>query len=168
MKKIIFHKNEDVTVKDLLTDNSDRMKLCSNILLHYTNITRDADNILSAQKKNNKTVFLNSIAELVCDLEEAFLKKDFERLGPLLKINWELKKQLAEGITLPEIDLMTQKAEASGATGFKIAGAGGGGFLMSYVPRIHQDEFRRAMHVYRELPFMFDSYGSRIIFNIQK
>lgn len=168
VKKIIFHRNEDVTVTSLLPDESDRKKLCSNILLHFTNITRNADQILSAQKKNNKKDFLGSIAGLVPDLESAFGRKDFDRLGDLLKINWELKKQLAEGITRPEIEDMTQIAETSGATGFKIAGAGGGGFLMSYVPRNHQDAFRKGMNAYRELPFMFDSYGSRIIFNIQK
>jgi D-glycero-alpha-D-manno-heptose-7-phosphate kinase len=54
----------------------------------------------------------------------------------------------------------------NGATGCKIAGAGGGGFLLAYVDMDHQKNFRQAMRDYRELPFMIDPFGTRIIFNI--
>lgn len=167
LKKIIFHQNNQVSVSDLLPNPEDRMVLCSNLLLHFTKITRNADKILSEQKENNKIEFLKKIAELVPNLEQAFIDKEFNKLGYLLEENWELKKQLASGITLPEIEIMTSIARKCGALGFKIAGAGGGGFLMSYVPRNSQDTYRFGMQEYKELPFMFDPYGSRIIFNIQ-
>jgi D-glycero-alpha-D-manno-heptose-7-phosphate kinase len=137
------------------------------LLLHFTKITRNADNILVQQKSNNKTEFLQKIANLVPMLEEAFLLNDFDNLGNLLQLNWDLKKELAEGISVPEIEEMTKIAKLNGAIGYKIAGAGGGGFLLSYVPTEKQVFFRKSMEDYRELPFMFDTFGSRIIFNIQ-
>ncbi len=167
IKKIEFNSDESVSVKEILINQSDRFRLCSNLLLHFTKITRNADKILSQQKKNNKISFLTKIADLVPELEQSFLLYEWDNMGKLLKKNWDLKKELAEGITIPEIELMTTIAEKNGALGFKIAGAGGGGFLMSYVPRDMQDRFRSAMSEYKELPFMFDSFGSRIIFNIQ-
>lgn len=167
MKKFIFNSDESVLVKELLTNPIDRIRLCSNLLLHFTKITRNADNILVQQKANNKTEFLQKIANLVPMLEESFLLNDFDNLGNLLQLNWDLKKELAEGISVPEIEEMTKIAKLNGAIGYKIAGAGGGGFLLSYVPTEKQDIFRKSMEDYRELPFMFDPFGSRIIFNIQ-
>jgi len=166
LKKIVFHRDEGVTVSDVVMGANERMQLSSNILLHFTNITRNADDILKKQKENNKIEYLKQIADLVPDLENAFIQKNFDILGLLLKKNWQLKKQLAVGITRSKIDVMTDIAEKNGATGFKIAGAGGGGFLMSYVPQKMQELYRKAMMGYRELSFEFDPFGSKIIFNI--
>ncbi len=167
IKKIIFNSDESVIVQDILINAIDRIRLCSNLLLHFTKITRNADVILGQQKANNKTEFLLKIADLVPKLEESFDINDFDNLGNLLQANWDLKKELADGITVPEIEEMTKIAKLNGALGFKIAGAGGGGFLLSYVQTDKQDKFRKSMEDYNELPFMFDPYGSRIIFNIQ-
>ena len=62
---------------------------------------------------------------------------------------------------------MYNKAMDAGALGGKICGAGGGGFLLMYVPKDKQDKVREALCDYRELPFMLDSFGSRIIFNVR-
>ena len=62
---------------------------------------------------------------------------------------------------------MVTESISSGATGCKILGAGGGGFLLSYVPREMQNTFREKMCNYKELPFMLESLGTRIIFNIK-
>jgi D-glycero-alpha-D-manno-heptose-7-phosphate kinase len=55
----------------------------------------------------------------------------------------------------------------AGALGGKICGAGGGGFLLLYIPRENQDKVRESLKDYRELPFMLETYGSRIIFNVR-
>ena len=62
---------------------------------------------------------------------------------------------------------MYNKAMDAGAMGGKICGAGGGGFLLMYVPKAKQDKVREALSNYRELHFMLDSFGSRIIFNVR-
>ena len=72
---------------------------------------------------------------------------------------------MANGISMREIDKMVDIASKNGCTGCKIAGAGGGGFLMSYVPKEKQDQFRESMSAYKELYYSFDSFGSRILLN---
>ena len=170
LRKIVFNTDDSVTVRSLPFDRDMRIRLGSNILLHFTNITRSADVILREQKKNtsNKFSFLSDLSGLVPVLERELELSNYDALGFLLKKNWELKKQLAKGITKPEIDKMVDLASSNGATGVKIAGAGGGGFLLSYVPRNSQDEFRKSMEAYTELPFMLDPFGSRIIFNMRR
>lgn len=170
LKKIVFNVDDSVTVKSLDLCRENRIRLGSNILLHFTNITRKADKILLELKNNtnNKFESLNDLASMVPLLEKEFENNNWDALGVILKNNWELKKKLASGITKPEIDKMVDIAMNSGATGVKIAGAGGGGFLFSYVPRKDQDNFRQAMKSYNELPFMLDPFGSRIIFNMRR
>lgn len=170
LKKIVFNVDDSVDVINLLASSDKRIKLGSNLLLHFTNITRNANNILAEQKNKTDQNFdlLCELANLVPELEERYKSGDVDSFGEFLRINWELKKKLALGITKPEIEEMIKIAENYGATGYKIAGAGGGGFLLSYVPRVLQDMFREGMKSYQELPFMLDPFGSRIIFNLRR
>ena len=170
LRKFVFNTDDSVTVKSLSFSRDQRIKLGSNLLLHFTNITRCADKILKEQKKNtnSKFEFLCDLAGLVPILEKEFEVCNFDSLGFLLRKNWELKKGLASGITKPEIEKMVDIAINNGAQGVKIAGAGGGGFLLSYVARDKQDIIRKAMNEYTELPFMLDPFGSRIIFNMRR
>lgn len=170
LRKFIFHPDESVDVVDIKIDTDLRMKLGSNLLLHFTNITRQSDSVLVEQKNNTyeNGSLLSELASLVPEMEEMLLKGDIDSCGELLRLNWELKKKLASNISNPDIERMTKLAEQNGALGFKIAGAGGGGFLLSYVSRVLQDKYRMAMSKYKELPFMLDPYGSRIIYNMRR
>jgi D-glycero-alpha-D-manno-heptose-7-phosphate kinase len=92
----------------------------------------------------------------------------FNNIGLILDKTWKLKKQISKKISNPIIDEMYQKALDSGALGGKISGAGGGGFLLLYVPRENQNSVRKALENYREFPFMLEPDGSKIIFNIKR
>ena len=168
VNKFIFKGDGSVETKSLDLTRENRIRLGSNLLLHFTNITRKADSILSDQKNNTQDNLssLNSLVDLVHKLEQEFRIENWDALGLLLKENWDIKKHLAKGITLPEIDEMIEIALSNGAIGVKIAGAGGGGFLLSYVSRNEQDKFRTSMNKYVELPFMLDPFGSRIVYNL--
>ncbi len=170
INKFIFKRDGTVESMPLNLSRDNRIKLGSNILLHFTNITRKADSILSDQKNNTQDnlALLDSLADLVGELENEFSVENWDALGLLLKQNWDIKKNLAKGITMPEIDEMVDVALKNGAIGVKIAGAGGGGFLLSYVPRNDQDNFRKAMNNYMELPFMLEPFGSRIVYNMRR
>ena len=76
-----------------------------------------------------------------------------------------MKKQLAANISNEAIDNMYQMGIDGGAIGGKVAGAGGGGFLMLYCQKAHQDKVQIALRDYREIPFMYEPFGSRIILN---
>jgi len=169
LKKFAFLNDEKGEIKYFTLSSNERRILGSNLTLHFTNIIRDANSILEKQKSNievkNKELLL--ISNLVHDVELAIENKNFNEIGNVLKKNWEAKKLLTDNISNNVIDTMVDKAIRNGATGCKIAGAGGGGFLLSYVPREKQDIYRKAMKEYKELPFMIDPFGSRIIFNIR-
>ena len=125
--------------------------------------------ILKKQKQttDDKRDVLRKMKNIVPKLEKHLGNSKFNLLGKLLHENWQLKKSLVGSISNPEIDDMYNKAMDAGALGGKICGAGGGGFLLMYVPKDRQDKVRAALKDYRELPFMLDSFGSRIIFNVR-
>ncbi len=125
--------------------------------------------ILKKQKQDTeeKRDVLRKMRNFVPQLEEALCKNKYNKLGKLLHDNWVLKKSLVGAISNPEIDDMYNTAMDAGAVGGKICGAGGGGFLLLYVPKDKQDKVRASLKDYRELPFMLDTYGSRIIFNVR-
>ena len=169
LNKIAFHPDETVSVDKLPLYNKDLIMLGSRLLLFFTNKTRKADTILKKQNKttgDNREV-LRQMKNFVPKLESSLGKSKFNVLGKLLHKNWELKKSLVGSISNPEIDEMYNKAMNAGAMGGKICGAGGGGFLLMYVPKAKQDKVREALSDYRELHFMLDSFGSRIIFNVR-
>lgn len=87
---------------------------------------------------------------------------DANVLGEYLERNWQMKRRLPE-VTNPEIDALYEKARGAGATGGKLLGSGGGGFLLFWVPQERQAAVRGALLDLRELPFGLETDGSRII-----
>jgi D-glycero-alpha-D-manno-heptose-7-phosphate kinase len=67
-------------------------------------------------------------------MKEALLCGEIDEIGQILHYGWQHKKQMAEGISNPMIDNIYETAMAAGATGGKISGAGGGGFMIFYAP----------------------------------
>ena len=167
LKKFIFKRDNSVEVLEISIEAEHKRKLGSNLQLFFTNVTRKASSILDEQKKSvNKTLgFHHKIKELALKSFDSLMELDINKIGEYLKENWELKKKLASNVTNPEIDKMYKTAIEGGALGAKISGAGGGGFLLVYCERNNQDRLREAMREYRELPFLLEKFGSRIIFN---
>jgi len=169
LNKITFHSSGSVSISRVPVFNTNLLILGSRLLLFYTNKTRNADVILKKQNQNaeDKRDILRKMKNFVPRLERSLKNNNFNRLGKLLHENWVLKKSLVGDISNSEIDDMYNTAMEAGALGGKICGAGGGGFLLMYVPKAKQDHVRSALSDYRELPFMLDSFGSRIIFNVR-
>ncbi len=167
LKSFKFCKNDSVEVNDLGLESDIKRRLGSNLLLFFTNTTRKSSQILEEQNKNisNKLEFHHKIKNLAFDSVEALKKSDINKIGENLKINWQVKKELASNVTNNEIEKMYDDAMNGGALGAKISGAGGGGFLMVYCERNNQDKLRKSMKAYRELPFLLEKFGSKIIFN---
>lgn len=144
-------------------------KFASALLLYYTGITRSANDILSHQTSNmnveEKRRTMQAMVDLVDSFTRAMEQDDIDTCGRLLDENWRLKQQLAAGISNPAIDEMYRAAKAAGALAGKISGAGGGGFLLLVVPREKQNQVFAAMRPYRELPFMIEESGSKVIFD---
>jgi D-glycero-alpha-D-manno-heptose-7-phosphate kinase len=164
-----FQKDNHVSVQKVdMTPDAKRV-LVSNLLLFYTNRTRKADVILKEQESNipDRTPELCRLRDLAYEGHAVLLDGDFDRMGSLLHESWLLKRRLASAISDPQIEDMYATARAAGATGGKVTGAGGGGFILLYCPREKQNAVRKALlGDYRELPFMLSRDGSRIVFNI--
>lgn len=151
---------------------SDRQlhRLSANLFLFYSNQTRQAARILSEQKVRTaqNLASLDSIKQLALQARDALEGADFDSLGHILDENWRLKKDLASGITNSHLDTMHRLAMEGGATGAKVCGAGGGGFLMVYCSPLSQGKLVEAMSRFREMPFSIEPHGSKVIFNYRR
>jgi D-glycero-alpha-D-manno-heptose-7-phosphate kinase len=146
-----------------------KRKFASSLILYFTGLTRSADRILSEQESNllSKNTFqsVEKMVALVDLFADALSRGDIQACGRLMARNWEFKQTLASGITNSEIQRMYSTALKAGALAGKVAGAGGGGFLLLLVPRERQNSVFEAMRQYRELPFMLETSGSKVIFD---
>ncbi|MCK4539868.1 GHMP kinase [Candidatus Parcubacteria bacterium] len=165
LKTITFNPDESVKVENIPVSENLIKGLDSNLLLFYTGKTRNADQILSKQKINtqDKIKSLIKMRGFVNILKEDLINSDIDKIGELLHQNWLEKKQLANGISDPEIDINYQKAINQGALGGKICGAGGGGFFLFYAKKENQEKIRQALKNLKETPFGFEPEGSKII-----
>lgn len=143
-----------------------REKLVNKLMLFYTGNTRDSRKILSEQVDfiEDKRKSLDDLVMTVDNVCEKVASGEVDCVGSELDRTWGIKKQFAGGISNIEIDTMYKTAKKHGAVGGKILGAGGGGFMLLYVPENKQNNVRQGLKKYREVPFKIDYQGSRIIF----
>lgn len=165
-----FHQNENVSVGKPNMDSELIKQLSFRLMLFYTGQTRKSADVLKEQRQNiDDTVpILQKMRDQTYDVLISFEKGNIDFLGEALDLGWKLKKKLAGGITNPDIELMYSKAQKAGAIGGKIAGAGGGGFMLLYVPLENQQKVREALKEYRELHIGLERDGSKVIFNIRR
>ncbi len=161
-----FMNDGTVSVTPGIYKSETREKLVKNLMLFYTGNTRDSRKILAEQSDSieSKRKSLDELVLTVDSVCERLAHGDIDCVGTELNRTWKIKKQLAGGISNPDIDNMYTIACDNGAIGGKILGAGGGGFMLLYVPEDKQDTVREGLREYREVPFMVDYQGSRIIF----
>jgi D-glycero-alpha-D-manno-heptose-7-phosphate kinase len=134
------------------------MQYCT--LLYYTGTSRLSSKIIEmqtanvSQKKEKSIEAMHRLKDQAVMMKEAILRGNLGQIGEILNYGWQYKKQTADGISNPMIDEIYETALKCGATGGKISGAGGGGFMFFYCPgfsryevieRLHQfgGEFRR-------------------------
>lgn len=141
----------------------------NNLFLHYIPYNRDSYSILTEQKNNieNTISQLKEIYNISVKLLESFINDNIElqEISNTISESWKIKKQLSTNISNDLIENMIFNAKNAGATACKVVGAGGGGFLLSYVPESNHRSFYTWMKKYYELPFKFEEHGSRIILN---
>ena len=147
-----------------------RRRLNDNLMLFYTGVTRNADKILTEQKRNidGRSSVLRQLKKMAFDARHELEIGNLNAIGELLHESWELKKQLATQISNTSIDKIYNAARCAGAIGGKITGAGGGGFLLLYCPHEKQDAVRTALSRLVELPFKLEHDGSKVIFNYKR
>ena len=142
-----------------------KKKLNDNLMLFFTGFTRiSADIQKEAKPVSEKEKELCQMLALVDDAQRILTDGDPDDFGRLLDVTWKLKRQTGSNISTSRIDTYYEKALKAGAFGGKLLGAGGGGFLLFYVPRERRKEVFDAMSDLLYIPFEFTDKGSEIIY----
>ena len=133
-------KGDDVIVNPLRIKDSVQDEMENNVVLYFTNFTRNSSDVLTEQvqkmkdKNKTSTLSLHALVEQAKLMKDCLIKGAIDDLGEILDYGFQQKKMLAKGISTPEIELLYKTALEAGATGGKISGAGGGGFMFFYCP----------------------------------
>ena len=165
-----FFPDGQVKVEKLNIDQDFRRTLNDCFLLFFTGVSRRADTILIEQKNNIKERIsvLREIKQMAYEARQNLEKGDSDAFGSLMHKSWELKKRLANQISNGSLDDIYDSARRAGAIGGKIAGAGGGGFILLYAPYERHQVIRQALHGLQELPFRLEPDGTKTIFNYRR
>ncbi len=165
--KIHIEKNGVFKIKKFKIDNKIK-QLNKNLLLLFTGIYRTANEIAGQYVTDLKTKRKNEMNEISFQVDEAvnLLKnKDFDNFGKLLNEGWKLKRSLSKVISNKKIDDLYNFSIQNGALGGKLLGAGGGGFMLLYMPEHKQKKFLKKIKKITKVPFNFTDQGSSIILN---
>lgn len=133
-----FYEDNKVIVNPLRIKKELLDELQFNLILYYTQTSRESSKIIetqvvNTQNKEDKPIqAMHHVKELAYSMKEALLKGELSKIGKILFDSWENKKRMAKGITTSLIDEIYEAAVNAGATGGKISGAGGGGFMIFY------------------------------------
>ncbi|MCB8981752.1 MAG: GHMP kinase [Ardenticatenaceae bacterium] len=165
-----FTKTGEVHSSRITVSERAMRRLSENLLLFFTGVTRKADGILNEQKRNiqDKLAILDEMKQIAHTACNEVQKENVDAIGALLHKSWLLKKQLASQISNGSLDDMYETALRAGAIGGKISGAGGGGFLLLYVPQGRHDAVRDALKGFQEYPFSLGQDGSKVIFDYHR
>jgi D-glycero-alpha-D-manno-heptose-7-phosphate kinase len=167
LQYIRFLPSGEVSCEPVICSRETKASLEQSILLFYTGMTRSASGVLSEQKSNTnqKRETLREMKNLAGRMKYALENHgSTTQVGELLHEGWMLKKTLASGISATQIDEWYERARRAGASGGKILGAGGGGFLMVVCEPAKQEMVRQELSELRAIPIAMESFGSRIIF----
>lgn len=154
-------------VRPIIISQERKKQLNQNLMMFFTGFTRFSSEM---QRVNNvaaqdKTAQLKEMFSLV-DVAEKILidnKADLDEFGRLLDHTWQLKRQIGAKISTDSIDALYEAGKKAGALGGKLLGAGGGGFLLFYVPSDKHSAVRECMKNLLYVPFEFENDGTRVI-----
>jgi D-glycero-alpha-D-manno-heptose-7-phosphate kinase len=162
-----FFGNDKVIVNPLQLKPEVYYELEYNLLLYFTDTQRKSADIIKEQvknvnEKNTKSVdAMHNLKEQANQMKECLLREELNEIGDIMNFGWTNKKQMANSISNSFIDEVYQKALHAGATGGKISGAGGGGFMFFYCPGVTKVKVARAIETLggRVQPFKFTQQG---------
>jgi len=168
---IEFNEDDSVKVNPVICKPETIRKIEESIIVFYTGRTRIASNILGNQSNNmklsGKRKLMSNMVSLAYEMRDLLENDDIESMGELLNKNWQLKRQLTEGISDLQIDSWYDKGIKAGASGGKLLGAGNGGFLMFFAPKEKHKIMIKALKDIQRVPFSFENEGSKIVFSDQ-
>lgn len=155
------------SVKPIVISRERKALLNDHLMLFFTGFSRFSSDIQKGTEKSmkDKTAQLLEMYKLVDDAEKILTDESvsLDEFGKLLDYTWKLKRGISSGISTGSIDEQYEKAMKAGALGGKLLGAGGGGFLLFYVPKEKQAAVKEALAGQMHVPFKFENEGTKII-----
>lgn len=163
---IQFSSKNDFCVERIALSGDRLQELDASLMLFFTGITRRAQDV-ERKKIQNISNIKESLKKLLFLVDRAHTaitgNESLATFGELLNETWAEKRLLDSSVTSPHIDLLYQKGLEAGALGGKLLGAGGGGFMLFFVPPERQDRVRLALAEYNEVRFSINAPGSSVI-----
>lgn len=170
---IRFHQDGSVEVESLDLEADLMQEFLSKLMLFFTGSSHHSWDILREQERftrshSGTTVdALHEVKALGLRMREMLESGQLQVMGELLHESWQAKQKISSKISTPRIDQLYALAREHGATGGKITGAGGGGFLLLYCEKQFQESVRHALSAegVHEMAFAFDTQGAQVIIN---
>ena len=165
--QISFHRGGKISLKPVTISRKRLEELQNHLMFFYTGIVRISSNVAKTfvpniHQKEKQLFGMNKMVNQALNILNS--RKDINQFGELLNESWQLKRSLSSMVSNSIIDELYQRALSAGALGGKITGAGGGGFLLLFVPPSHQAKVRKKLNKLLYVPIKFENEGSRIIF----
>lgn len=143
-------------------------QLSSRMILVFSGVTRNSSDVSSGLLKNMNTkekqiqqmVDLARNCKLILETEG-----DLDSIGEMLDYSWELKKEINPNATNSVIEGIYRRAKQAGALGGKVLGAGGGGFILLWLPKASKDDFSSKMKDLTTVSFNLCLEGSKVIYD---
>ncbi len=167
----LFQPDGQIRVHPLKLAPSRLEELNRHLMLFYTGMERQSSDIVESyletliREKKQLTAAREFVREGVEILKSP---GDLLKFGELLHESWLIKSGWSSQVSPQPINEIYESARSAGAVGGKLAGAGGGGFLLLFVPPYLQEPVRERLAGLLEIRFRFDFEGSRIIFENKK
>src|SRR5918995_1636580 len=164
---VIFSQDGEITVKPITLSGDRLRELSSHLMLFYTGIERTASDVADSYvadvdgKRSQLRIMKGLVEESLAILNNG---RDITAFGTLLDEGWKAKRSLSARVSNSYVDELYAHAISNGALGGKLLGAGGGGFMLLFVPPTKQNQVKEALKKLIYVPFHFDFSGSQIIF----
>jgi D-glycero-alpha-D-manno-heptose-7-phosphate kinase len=167
LNNIKFHRSGRIEVCPVTVGRQRVLELNNSLMLFFTGVIRTASDVAGSyvESLDKKARFITAMGDMVDEgLRILGNRSDLRDFGDLLDQAWIAKRSLSSAISNPHVDDIYERARSAGALGGKLTGAGGGGFLLLFVPPEDQSCVREALDELLWIPFNFEFNGSQIIF----
>lgn len=164
---IRFHPDESVSVDPVICKPEILSQLQDSTLVFFTGRTRSASAVLAEQSRKmqgaDRKALVRQMVRLAFDMKAELESGSLQAFGEILDANWNLKRQLADGISDLQIDSWYEEGVRNGALGGKLLGAGNGGFIMFFAPPHTHARIEEALGLQR-VSFRMERNGTQIVF----
>lgn len=163
-----FNADGSVHVEPILLSGEQMSELSGHLVLFYTGLTRRAASVLTEQKANVAVSephvrLVSAMRDQADHLRGELLRGNLSAVGEVMHEAWQLKRQVATGVSNPQLDDIYARALAAGARGGKLLGAGGGGFFLFSCAPERRQALIAALGDLRHVPFRLEGEGTRIV-----